>query len=432
MIPPCLGPTSQRRSKYGGTGDVLLDTVKIIATLATTTCDERIGLMIELRGISWDHPRGHDCMVATADAFMAANPAVRLVWETRPLQAFADHPVEKLAQTYDLLVIDHPFVGFAAADGCLLPIDVHVDAAVLDDQAANSVGPSHRSYIYADHQWALATDAAGHVSSYRPDLVQHIGGVPRTWDDVLRVATDRQRRSNAQIGIPLIPVDALMSFCSICAAHGESPFTGPDRVISRTMGHHALEMLSTLRNVCHPESLHRNPPRMLDLMSTTDEVAYVPLLFGYSNYARRGFRPSLVRFGPVPATDGNPPRGGILGGAGLAISNSTGHPEVAVRYAVFVASWEIQRSVYFESGGQPGHRVAWLDSEVNAASSDFFRDTLETLDNAYLRPRYDGYMAVQERAGELIHAWLTDGGGADPLLEALDALYRASNPNGER
>jgi hypothetical protein len=36
---------------------------------------------------------------------------------------------------------------------------------------------------------------------------------------------------------------------------------------------------------------------------------------------------------------------------------------------------DVQRGIYFAAGGQPGHRVAWLDEGVNAASSDFFRDT---------------------------------------------------------
>ena len=30
------------------------------------------------------------------------------------MQEFADAPVEKLAEAYDLLIIDHPWAGFAA------------------------------------------------------------------------------------------------------------------------------------------------------------------------------------------------------------------------------------------------------------------------------------------------------------------------------
>jgi multiple sugar transport system substrate-binding protein len=386
---------------------------------------------IELRGVSWDHPRGHDCMVATAETYKAVQPDVRIVWETRSLQDFADFPVQKLAETYDLLVIDHPFAGFAASDGCLLPLDEVIAADALADQAANSVGPSHRSYHYGGHQWALATDAAGHVSAYRPDLLEAIGGLPKTWDEVLAVAQSRRGQERAQIANPLIPIDALMSFLSICAALDEPPYDTPDRVVSRATGRQALSILRALKEAAHPESVKRNPPRTLDLMSTTDEIAYVPLLFGYSNYARPGFRPNLVRFTGVPTIDSGPSHGGILGGAGVAISARTRYPEIAAAYAAYVASPEVQKGIYFTGGGQPGHRAAWVDDAVNAASSDFFRDTLANLDRAYLRPRYLGFMEVQERSGELVHAWLVEGGADDDLLDRLDDLYRKSEPAGK-
>ncbi len=386
---------------------------------------------IELRGVSWDHPRGHDCMVATAEAYRAVQPDVRITWQTRSLQDFADFPIQKLAETYDLLVIDHPFVGFAADDGCLLPLDEVLDRAVLADQATNTVGPSHRSYHYGGHQWGLATDAAGHVSAYRPDLIEELGGLPKTWDEVLALAEKQRGKDRARVANPLIPIDALMSFCSICAAAGEDPFQTPDRVVSRSTGRQALGMLEALKNAAHPESLRRNPPRTLDLMSETDEIAFVPMLFGYSNYAQPGFRPNIVRFTGVPTIGGGESRGGILGGAGVAISARTRYPEIAAAYAAYVASPEIQKGVYFDGGGQPGHRAAWLDDRVNAASSDFYKDTLASLDSAYLRPRYNGFMEAQERSGELVHHWLAKGGSADALLDDLDALYRASEPTGK-
>jgi multiple sugar transport system substrate-binding protein len=372
-------------------------------------------------------------MVATADAYHAITPEVSVQWQTRSLQAFADFPVQKLAETYDLLIIDHPFVGFAATDGCLLPLDELVSPEILADQARNSVGPSHQSYFYGGHQWALANDAAGHVSAYRPDLLDAFGGVPRTWDDVLRAATDASTKGGALLGLPLIPVDAIMSFCSICAAFGEPPFTGPDQVVDRAAGRHALGLLAALVRVAHPESLQRNPPRMLDLMADSDEVAFTPALFGYSNYGRPGFRSNLIRFGPVPIGSGDAPRGGILGGAGIAVSRHSRHPEAAAAYAAFVVEADVQRGVYFSSGGQPGHRAAWTDEAVNAASNNFFLATLDNLDHAYLRPRYDGFMHVQEESGALIHAWLRDENGRDPdaLLDRLDALYRASEPEGK-
>lgn len=387
---------------------------------------------IELHGVSWNHPRGHDCMVATAEAYRAVAPDVTIRWATRSLQDFADFPIQKLAETSDLLIIDHPFVGFAASDGCLLPLDDVVGPDVLADQAANSVGPSHRSYTYSGRQWALANDAAGHVSAFRPDLLDDLGGHPQSWDDVLRLAAARRNGDRARVGIPLIPVDALMTFLSICASFGAPPFADPERVVDRAAGRHALGVLRELAATAHPQSLDLNPPRMLDLAADTDEVAYVPALFGYSNYARPGFRRNLVRFGGVPLGAGTEPSGGVLGGAGIAVSSHSSHPEAAAAYAAFVVSPDVQRGIYFASGGQPGHRAAWTDPAVNAASSEFFADTLPALDRAYLRPRYDGFMAVQEEAGEAIHAWLRDGASKpDALLDRLDARYRASEPEGK-
>lgn len=388
---------------------------------------------VTLRGISWDHPRGHDCMVATAEAYRAVAPRVSVQWQTRSLQDFADFPVQKLAETYDLLIIDHPFVGFAAADGCLTPLDELISPEILADQARNSVGPSHRSYFYGGHQWALANDAAGHVAAYRPDLLQAFGGVPGTWYEVLRAATDAATRGGPLLGLPMIPVDAIMNFCSICAAFDEPTYAGPDQVVDRAAGRHALELLAALARVAHPESLLRNPPRMLDLMANSDDLAYVPALFGYSNYGRPGFRNNLIRFGPVPLGTGDVPHGGILGGAGIAVSRHSQNPEAAAAYATFVVQADVQRGVYFRGGGQPGHRAAWTDPAVNAASGDFFIATLDNLDHAYLRPRYHGFMHVQEESGKQIHAWLRDANGHDPdaLLDRLDALYRASNPTGK-
>jgi multiple sugar transport system substrate-binding protein len=99
-----------------------------------------------------------------------------------------------------------------------------------------------------------------------------------------------------------------------------------------------------------------------------------------------------------------------LGGAGLAISRTVSDATVAARYAAFVASGDVQKGIYFDAGGQPGHRAAWIDSEVNRRSAGFFQSTLETLDAAYMRPRFDVYPAFQDEAGMIVHAYLVSGG----------------------
>lgn len=133
--------------------------------------------MIELRGITWNHTRGYLPMVATAQRFSELNPGVEIRWEKRSLQQFADWPIQKLAEVYDLLVIDHPFSGYAAAHDVLLPLDALAPASFLEDQAAQSVGLSHASYSFGGHHWALAIDAATPVCGYRPDLLERAGAL---------------------------------------------------------------------------------------------------------------------------------------------------------------------------------------------------------------------------------------------------------------
>jgi multiple sugar transport system substrate-binding protein len=82
-----------------------------------------------LRGITWDHPRGLGGLQATAAAWTAARPGVRVEWTTRSLQAFADQPVDELARRFDLICLDHPAVGEAVARSCLVPLDEHLDPA---------------------------------------------------------------------------------------------------------------------------------------------------------------------------------------------------------------------------------------------------------------------------------------------------------------
>jgi multiple sugar transport system substrate-binding protein len=387
--------------------------------------------MIELRGVSWDHVRGLGGVRATADAFAASHAGVRIEWTARSLQAFADDPVDRLAERFDLIVLDHPAIGYAVARECLVPLDERLGPAFLGELRSSSVGRSFESYEWEGHVWALPIDAAAQIASSRPDLLDRIGAeVPRTWDDVVALA-EGARSVDAWVAFPSIPVDAVLAFLAMCRALGEEPCERDDVVVSRDIGVEALATLGRVVAASHPDSTSWNPPSMLDRMSSTDEIVYCPLAFGYSNYARPGFRPEVVRFGPGPSGHDGVPRG-TLGGAGLAVSPYSHNVDAAIDYARFTADDETQRSVYFEGGGQPGHRAAWTDPAVNASSSGFFADTLPALDAAWLRPRYDGVLEFQERGGELINSWLREGRDAGAVLNALDAWYAESMPARER
>jgi multiple sugar transport system substrate-binding protein len=377
--------------------------------------------LIRIKGIAFDHPRNVLPLRASAEAYRQEHPGVEVSWEARSLKDFEDYPVDRLAERYNLVIMDHPFVGTAVERGTLVPLDEHLPTEYLADQEANSVGPSYRSYSWEGHQWALAVDAAAQVSAYRADLLEGAGlEVPTTWDGVFGLAGVLPR--NTKIALSLNPTHSFCSFVTLCANVGGDGFWDEGSGVDPVAAEEALGLLRRLATVAHEASLGLDPIQLSELMARGNEIAYAPLLFGYSNYARPGFAPRLVRFADVPSMR-KEPTGSVLGGVGLAISAHSGNREAAARYAAFVADGDVQRGLYFENGGQPGHRTAWVDETVNERSRGFFRDTLRTLDLAYLRPRHSGFPEFQKRAGERIHAFLRNGGSLKQTVEDLNRLH---------
>jgi len=371
-----------------------------------------------LRGMTWNHSRGYIPMVATAQRFCELHPGVEITWEKRSLQEFADQPLDQLAEHYDLLVIDHPWVGSAARAGFLLPLDEHLSPPFLADQVAQSVGSSARSYSFGGHQWALAIDTATPVASWRPDLIAG-SDLPRSWSDLLKLARA------GRVLMPGVPVDTLMNFYMVCSTLGEDVALSSERVASAEVGVPALNMLRELALALDSVCFDLNPIRVYEAMTQTDRFAYCPFAYGYNNYSRDGYARRPIEFGDLVEIDGSPCRT-TLGEAGLAISSRCPATNAALDYAAFVAAPLCQRTLYFESGGQPGHRAAWIDNRVNLACRNFFINTAPALDRAFLRPRYPGYLRFQEGAGAPIRDYLRHGGDERTLLERLDSLYRES------
>ncbi|MEV0838519.1 extracellular solute-binding protein [Actinocatenispora sera] len=383
--------------------------------------------------MTWNHRRGLAPLLAATERF-----GVPIHWEARSLREFEDVPVADLAARYDLIAVDHPHVGQAAATGAFLPLDGALPAGVLDAQRAGSVGPSFASYTWQGRQWALPMDAAAQVSAYRPDLLP---APPRRWDEALELLRD-----GAVTGLlPANPTHLWSSFLSLCHQHaslaagpavsgGSGPSGGPGVVdaagpdsrpdwwpadgIEPDVAAGALTQLRAVLAVADPASLDSDPIQVLDEMATGDRIGYAPLIFGYVNYARPTAGRRLVRFADAPSASGAPV-GTMLGGVGLAVSARCADPDAALRFAAAVVDPAFQAGGYASAGGQPGHRAAWTDPAVNAASTDFFVATLSTLDRSFLRGRDAGYPAFQRAAGEALHAGIRRGDGDREILAAI-------------
>ena len=351
--------------------------------------------MTVLRGMTWEHPRGYDCQVAAAAEY-ARLTGVEVTWEFRSLQAFADEPLENLADRYDLLVIDHPHVPLAAAEGLLAPLDGAGHDDALAALAADSVGPSHATYAHGGHQYGLATDAATQVAVHRPDLLP---AVPTGWDDVLALAAE------GRVLWPAKPVDAYSTLCTLAANHGTPVNARPGTFLSAQDAAPVLDLMHRLTERVPGWCLSANPIEVAEALAADDRWSYAPLLYGYSNYSRAGFRRHRLRYTDMPAGPKGV-SGSQLGGAGVAVSARAGDVDAARAYALWVASPAVQAGVYYDAGGQPGYAPAWDDDRLNADSWDFFRGTRQTLEQAWVRPRTAGYIAFQDTVSPWVTATL--------------------------
>ena len=372
---------------------------------------------IHLKGIAWNHTRGFTSVVATAQRFEELNPNVRITWEKRSLQAFADASLDELTDNYDLLIMDNPHVSIAARDNNLLAFDDYLSAEFIEELANNSVGKSHASYNVGNKQWTLATDAATPIATWREDLVsQQNIQIPKTWEELLELA------KAGKVAFASIPIDTLMHHYMLCIALGGSVFESKIEVAPRAIMIEAIKMYKELVDLAPSYCLEMNPIQIAELMTKTDDIVYSPFNYGYSNYSKNNYADNTLKAGGLVTFNGQRLHS-TLGGAGVAVSSKTKHAKIAMKYAEFNASEKIQSGFYFDFGGQPGHRKSWLNEEVNKQSKNFFKDTLQTLDEATMRPQYYGYMYFQDEASPVIHNAVTGKISIEAAVDKMNSIY---------
>lgn len=357
------------------------------------------------RGLTWDHPRGYRALEAAARG--AEESGLTLSWDRQPLEAFEARPIADLCARYDLVVLDHPHVGEAVAADCLTPLEDLFTAHEIAEWGRDCVGFSSASYAYAGRHWAAPLDAAAQVMARRRDAVDE---PPATWDQVIALS---ERKT---VVLSLCGPHSILSFQSVCAAAGAPP--AADVFIDRVAGREAYAILSRLTRTSPRFLRSANPIAVLEHMSTHDDVALCPLVYGYVSYA-----PGAVAFSDAPRAREDGPIGSILGGTGIGISRRTKPSPALLDHLRWLMSDEAQRGFIPDHDGQPARRSAWCDPAVNAHRGGFYASTLNTLEQAVLRPRHDGAVAFQTAAAERLRQGLFNEHPAESVLDDLQTLY---------
>ncbi len=374
--------------------------------------------MIKLKGMTWDHPRGYDPMIASSKIFkMNRNNSIDIVWDKRPLQAFADRPIEEMVDLYDLIVIDYPHVGEVSAKGLLDNFDKPEYSEQLVNLFKESVGESHKSYFFANKQWALAIDAATQVAVCRDDLLPSI---PKSWNDLIALA-----KKNHVIW-PLKPVHAISSFYSISNNISQPLSQSAKKFTDKATSLKTLKMMKKIVKYLPSECLQMDPIQTCENMSEKNDFFYCPYIYGFSNYSRKSFKKNILSFVNVMDLGGNGPVGTQLGGTGIAVSIKSDYKKEAFEYAFWIASSDCQKNIFYNSGGQPGNSIAWKDKKINEDSNNFFYNTRNTLDGAWVRPKHNGYMNFQDIGGDIINDFLKNNLKEEIIYDKLNSEFMKS------
>jgi len=377
--------------------------------------------MNELRGISWDHPRGFDPLISASKEFRKSNPDVSIEWDVRSLKEFGDMPIEELVRRYDLITIDHPYMGQADKNGLLLKLERYISKEVLATLEKQSLGPSFEAYTYNDHVYALPIDAAALVAAERRDIITELGlSVPKTHRELSGFY--KKVPQGFCVAWALCPTDLWCTFLTLCAQ-----FAGPgfinNRMLERKAGCKALNKIKYHLDFLHPKSINWNPIQVLSRMGDEDEIIYSPFLFGYTNYSRIGYSKNLVSFSDSPK-EIHAKISTILGGVGLAVSAETKKPSIAASFVEFAAGADIQENIYTLNGGQPANLIAWQSHRNDQICNGFFSGTISTLERAYLRPRHPGWNHFQEMGANLLHKGILKNRSSEILMNDLNDLYK--------
>lgn len=381
---------------------------------------------VQLTGIAWDHSRAFPPLVACAQRYEELHPGARIRWQKRTLDEFGHLSIDQLASKFDLIVIDHPWAGFAFENGLVQDLQPLLTLAAFQELAQNSIGATFESYRYEGRLLALPIDAATPAPSWRPDLLERAGAAPpATWAEAVALA----RRRIAVI--PAFNADLFLHFLMLLKALGSEPCADAGQIAPRAVMRTAVELLRELTEPMPRAIFDWNPIQVAERMTATDDFAWNAFAYTYSNYARDGFARARLSFGNLLSLEPKKPAlRSVLGGTGIAISARCARMEMALEFASFAARGATQRNIYFPAGGQPSHRAVWDDPEADRRCGHFFSGTRTPQEQAFIRPRYSGYVPLQTSGGGALQETLRDGASAEAALEKLDDLYRQSRQAG--
>lgn len=282
------------------------------------------------------------------------------------------------------------------------------------------MGQSFKSYVYNDQLLAIPIDTATPVPSWRPDLLeQNDLQLPHTWEELITIADKKQAI------MPGFDADLFLNWLMLLYALEAHPFESMEDIADKEKGIEAAMLLKRLAEPMPKEMVNWNPIIIAELMTQANRFIYCPFAYSYNNYSRPSFVRNPIRYGNLIHLNGKPLRS-ILGGTGISISSACKETALAVDFSLYCAGAAVQSNIYTYAGGQPVRREAWQNNDLKVFTGGFFEGCYEAQQNALIRPRYDGFVNLQKKAGVIIQQFVMDEIAADKMWNSIATYYRES------
>jgi multiple sugar transport system substrate-binding protein len=354
---------------------------------------------VALRGLTWDHPRGYRPLEAYS------HPDVVVQWDRQPLSGFESTPLAQLADTYDLLVIDHPGLGAAVEAGALLPVEDVFSPDDLGLWESRAVQPTWGSYQLEKHGWALPLDAATQACVYRRD---RLPTPPRDWSEVLRLPQVVLCVAGPHAGLMLLGLAG-------------------DRTRQHLLDkRRAVDALHLLRAVWSRSSHAELDPIGIHELLAAGEAVCCPLVYSYASYGQATGGRAALSWSAAPRLHPDDVLGNAtLGGTGLAVTPRAYSKVLAVtKYVRGLLDLRTQLDVVSQVGGQSATAAVWESAKVDHTWNGHYSATLPTLQTSYVRPRFDGWIAFQDELSERVRELLGTDDDPEVAVDRIEHDYR--------
>jgi multiple sugar transport system substrate-binding protein len=376
--------------------------------------------MINLSVLNWQNRRAVDPVAAAIAAYEKHEPDVRISQVIRPLSDFEHQGIEEVAKNHDIVIFDHPFSGAIEASGCFLALDEELPEETSHGASATYIGPSLETYCFKGHVWGLPIDGATQHALTRHDLLDKLSvEVPINHSDVLALG-HKARKTGLYLGTAVETPHALMSVLSYMANLGAPLEANDERLLAipRDSFEKAFDAVRNVLDLSPPEALDWNSIDLHEQMVARDDIVYAPAVYGYATYGEVDNK-NRLGFGAFPGMVKPFHAGTTIGGTAMGVSSSSQNKREALAFARYMASDDIQRQLVATYHGQPGGLIGWSDREMDARYNGFFSKVKSTLDAAWIRPRYKGYVHFQRKGGEIVTRALRNNSAATAVRQEL-------------